>query len=125
VIEERFWECAGDCEGPDGERPFRYQDATLLRLNDDAARLAWQTRFDEAMPPSGRPGRKSASRRRSAPVQVRLTEAERRRLERERGDLTLSAYLREAAFQRPASPRAPGFPLIENEDVAGPHRKAS
>lgn len=124
VIEARFWECPEDCEGPDGERPFRFQDAALLRLNDEAARSAWQVRFAEEMPPSGRPGRKSASRR-SAPVQVRLTEAERLRLDRERGDLTLSAYLREAAFQRPASPRAPRFPLVENESVDGPHRRAS
>lgn len=124
VSESRFWECPTGCEGPDGERPFRFQDAALLRVNDEAARAAWRERFGEAMPPSGRPGRKSATRR-TAAVQVRLTQAERHRLDLERGDLSLSALVREAVLRRPGSPRAPRFPLVETDDVTGPHRRAS
>lgn len=95
-----------------------------MRLNDEAARAAWTEKFAEPMPPAGRPGRKTRARR-SAPVQVRLTEQERDRLERERGDLSLSAYVRSAVFHRPASPRAPGFPLTETDVLDGPHRRAS
>jgi hypothetical protein len=122
-VPTRFWECPLECEGPDGARPFRFENPHLLRSNDEAARSAWQAQFGEPMPTSRRPGRKP-SEPREVRVQLRLTRTERQEMDRLRGGASLSNLVRERALQRYGSPRAPGFPLVENEDPEGPHRRA-
>jgi hypothetical protein len=56
-----YWECPSGCAGPDGEVPFRFADAALLRAHDAAARAAWAERFGEPMPPSAFQSRKSSA----------------------------------------------------------------
>lgn len=123
-VKTGYWECPSGCEGPDGSMPFCFEDPQLLRANDEKTRAAWLDRFGEPMPPSRRPGRKPAERR-STRVQVRLTPSERLQLDRDRGDASRSAFLRDRALQGARSPAAPGFPLVDRADPNESHREAS
>ncbi len=120
-VQTQHWECPADCEGPDGARPFRFQDPALLRSNDERAEVAWREKFGQEMPASGRPGRKTAARR-LAPIQVRLTPSERDELDRQRGALPVSAYVR-SLLHPTVSSRAPRFPLVDTEGPQGPRRR--
>ena len=94
-VEVREWECPNACAGPDGERPFRFQDPALMRHNEQVARAAWLQRYGEPMPARRLPGRKTTAHRRVR-VPVLLTTEEVARLDRLRGSMSRSAYLRRA-----------------------------
>ncbi len=52
TLTTQFWECPSDCAGPDGDKPFQFVTAPLMKANDAAARKAWKTMFKEEMPKS-------------------------------------------------------------------------
>lgn len=92
-VSTQHWECQNGCAGPDGGVPFQFEDPALLRGNDRAARKAWREYYGEEMPAALRPGPKPREAR-SHRIQVMLTESERQLLDRRRGDLSRSEYLR-------------------------------
>ncbi len=121
-VEVRHWQCPGACPGPEGVPPFRFEDPELLRANDDAARRAWRERFGEEMPPARRPGRKPREKK-TARIAVLFTESQRRQLDRARGAVSRSEYVRAAALSPLGSRRAPSFPLADCSEPDGRHRE--
>ncbi|MFH1465097.1 MAG: hypothetical protein ABIO70_11995 [Pseudomonadota bacterium] len=93
AVEVRHWECPAGCLAEDGQSPLHFEDPPLLRANDEEARRAWLERFGGPMPPSGRPGRKPRERR-SVRVQVLVTPSEAEAIDRARGELDRSEYIR-------------------------------
>lgn len=93
TLDARHWECASGCLDEDGTSPFRFEDAALLRQNDEATRTAWLERFGEPLPPSRRPGRKPPERR-DVRVSILLTASEADVLDRSRGEVPRSAFIR-------------------------------
>jgi hypothetical protein len=93
AVDVQHWQCDHGCLDEDGDAPFRFEDPPLMRANDEAIRAAWQKRFGEALPPTGRPGRK-ATEPREVRVQVMLTASELAAIDRDRGELPRSAYIR-------------------------------
>jgi hypothetical protein len=97
AVEVRHRECPDTHPGPDGEVPFRFEDAVLLKANDEAARAAWQAKFGEPMPPATRPGRKPREPR-TVRLTVLLTESEAERIDAERGDVPRADFVRQRVF---------------------------
>lgn len=93
ALDVHHWACVSGCLDEDGTSPFRFEDAALLRQNDEAARTAWQERFGEPLPSSGRPGRKPVERR-DVRVQILLTASEVALLDRSRGEMPRSEFIR-------------------------------
>lgn len=95
AIDSWTWQCPGDCPDPfTGERPLRFADPPLLRWEEDQAKEAWRTRYDEPMPVSER-GQHPGPHR-TVRIPVLLTPAEAARLDQVRGDLSRSDFLRRA-----------------------------
>jgi hypothetical protein len=95
AVDSWTWECSRDCADPfSGERPFRFADQPLLAWEQEQIRDAWQARFGEPLPPSERG--KHPGPHRSVRVPVMLTPAEAARLDKLRGELTRSEFLRRA-----------------------------
>ena len=97
------WECPSGCAGPDGEVPFQFIDRALALENDASARVAWLARFGEPLPPSRRPGRKPPEKR-VVPLHVLLTPSEERELDRMRGGVSRSEFIRTRLFGTGESP---------------------
>lgn len=95
TFEVQVWSCPSGCVGDDGSQPFRFMDAAQLRASDDAARVAWLTAYGEEMPPSERKPRAE-------------------RMPVRRGVVVLSG-----------AGRVPRFPLEENANPSGPHRRVA
>jgi hypothetical protein len=93
AIDAKTWECSRECVGPDGSRPFRFEDPPLMVVNDQAARDAWKERFGVEMPAAGRPGRKTDEPR-NVRVQLLFTESEERTIDALRGEVPRSEFLR-------------------------------
>lgn len=117
-VKTKHWRCPSDCQGPDGSRPFLFEDPQLLRANDEAARAAWQRTFDEEMPLPKRPGRKPEEPR-GERVQVLLSRREREALDRTRGSRSRSEVLRARTFDHAGG--GPEFPLEDSANPRGPH----
>lgn len=98
-VELETWECSAGCTGPEGESPFRFVDRPLGRRNDEAAREAWESTFGEPMPEARRPGRKPPEKR-DVPVHVMLTHTEVEELDRLRGEVSRSQFIRERTLSR-------------------------
>jgi hypothetical protein len=92
-VEVEHWECAQGCLDEDGASIFRFEDQDQLRRNDETIRAAWLARFGEAMPPARRPGRKPPEPR-DVRVQVLLTASEAAAIDRARGGVPRSEYIR-------------------------------
>lgn len=93
AIDVQHWECATGCLDEDGTSPFRFEDAVLLRKNDESIRAAWQEKFREPLPSTRRPGRKPPERR-DVRVQILLTPSEAEILDRSRGEVPRSEFIR-------------------------------
>jgi hypothetical protein len=91
------WACVTGCPDPNGD-PFEFEDVDLMRKNGDKARVLWLERFGEPMPASKPPGRKPDERR-QVRVPLLLTESEADALDRERGDVPRSEYIRRRLFE--------------------------
>ena len=95
AVTTHYWECPSNCTGPDGERPFRFEDQRIGKANAEAAEDAWRARFGEPMPPPGKPGRKTKAPR-TRRVPVLMSDDELQLLDRLRGRMSRGAYLRRA-----------------------------
>lgn len=95
-VELRHYVCPSGCPDPDtGEQPFRFTDSALGSENDEAMRQAWRAKYGEELPKPIRPGRKpNAPRIVRVPVLLSTSEAEE--LDRRRGALSRSEFLRRA-----------------------------
>ncbi|NOY25349.1 MAG: hypothetical protein GXP62_05700 [Oligoflexia bacterium] len=87
------WLCAEGCADPDtGQPPYIFLDPPLMRWNDQLAHRAWLHHYGEPMPPSRRGQRRGEKRTVRIPVLLTPTEAER--LDKLRGDVSRSEFLR-------------------------------
>lgn len=92
------WRCT-QCLDPENEAaPLEFVDVQLMQHNDAALSAAWEARYNEPLPPSGRPGRKVLEAR-SERVAVLLTPAEIANVDTHRGDRSRSEFLREMIIQ--------------------------
>jgi len=88
------WRCSR-CTDPDsGQAPLEFVDAQLMKANEAALAAAWQAKYGEDLPPSGRPGRKTDNPR-TERVAVLLTPEELERVDARRGARSRSQFLRE------------------------------
>ena len=120
TLEVLRWQCSSGCTVPGTGEPYRFADPQLMRQNDLKARELWREQFDEAMPPPGRPGRKTPEAR-DHRVPVLLTRSELQLLDQVRGDLSRSAVLRRALDDR--TPRVPPLPPMLEEPANAPTRR--
>lgn len=95
-----YWSCAS-CVDPVEGGPLEFVDAELMARNDEAAVRAWEESFGEPLPPARRPGRKPVEPH-TERVVLLLTETELTRLDKARGELSRSEYIR-ALLGRAAS----------------------
>jgi hypothetical protein len=94
AYEAHGWRCSR-CADPDtGDPPLEFVDAQLMRANQAALARAWEEKYNEVLPPSGRPGRKTANPR-TERVAVLLTPEELDRVDARRGSRSRSDFLRE------------------------------
>lgn len=94
TYEGRGWRCSR-CADPDtGQPPLEFVDAQLVKANEAALAHAWRDKYDEELPPSGRPGRKTDNPR-TERVAVLLTPEELDRVDARRGSRSRSDFLRE------------------------------
>jgi len=88
------WRCSR-CADPDtGRPPLEFVDAQLMAANEIRLAAAWRAKYREALPPSGRPGRKTENPR-TERVAVLLTPDELERVDARRGGRSRSEFLRE------------------------------
>jgi hypothetical protein len=88
------WRC-NRCADPDtGKPPLEFLDAALMAANEDALTSAWREKYDEDVPPTGRPGRKTEAPR-TERIAVLLTPEELVRVDARRGSRSRSEFLRE------------------------------
>lgn len=95
AVDGWIWECASRCPDPaDGTVPYQFTTFELMSWEEDRAREAWQARFGEPMPPSRRA--RLPDEQRSLRVSLLLTPDEAERLDRLRGEMSRSEFLRRA-----------------------------
>ncbi|MFH1466888.1 MAG: hypothetical protein ABIO70_21065 [Pseudomonadota bacterium] len=95
----RVWSC-GRCADPDsGVPPLEFLDAQLVALNDEALGRAWREKYDEDLPASGRPGRKTDEPK-TERVAVLLTSEDMELVDANRGSKSRSEFLREVISER-------------------------
>lgn len=90
----KHWECTTGCLDEDGASPFRFEDPPTMKANDETIRAAWLTRFGAPLPRAGRPGRKPEEPR-DVRVQLMLTSSELAAIDKERGALSRSEFIRQ------------------------------
>lgn len=94
AVEARGWRCSR-CADPDtGQPPLEFVDAQLMKANETALATAWRERYGEALPESGRPGRKTDTPR-TERIAVLLTPDELDRVDARRGAQSRLEFLRE------------------------------
>ena len=91
------FECRSTCRSEDRSRPFAFINQVLGRANDAQIKQAWLDAFGEEIPAPLRPGRKSPEPRNQT-IQLRLSSRELREIDRLRGELTRSEYIRSQAL---------------------------
>jgi hypothetical protein len=91
--EAQLWRCDRCGDPVTGASPLEFLDAQLMRANDGTLARAWLEKFGEALPASGRPGRRTDAAR-TERVAVLLTPEELARVDEARGDLTRSEFVR-------------------------------
>lgn len=95
AMEGWIWECTSGCADPmDGSLPYQFTTFELMSWEDARAREEWKTRFGEPMPPSRRA--RLPDDQRSLRVSLLLTPDEAERLDRLRGEMSRSEFLRKA-----------------------------
>lgn len=91
--------CTDDCRSERDDGPFEFVTAELHDANVQVAGAAWSEKFGEPIPPPGRPGRPPRAGAKSTErVPVLFTRDELDEIDRRRGDLSRSAYVRKAAL---------------------------
>lgn len=101
------WRC-DRCADPDtGQPPLEFVDVQLMRVNDIALAAAWERKYGETLPASGRPGRKTDAAR-TERVAVLLTREELERVDSRRGAKSRSEFLREVISERLTGRQAGG-----------------
>jgi hypothetical protein len=94
-MEGWIWECPTGCPDPaDGNVPYQFTTFELMSWEEARARDEWAVRFGEPMPPSRRA--RLPDEQRSLRVSLLLTPDEAERLDRLRGDMSRSEFLRRA-----------------------------
>ncbi len=91
--EAQLWRCDQCGDPATGASPLEFLDASLLRKNDEALAEAWAEKFGEALPASGRPGRRTDAAR-TERVAVLLTPEELARVDEARGEVPRSQFVR-------------------------------
>ena len=97
-VSRAYWRCS-ECRDPLSGDALEVIDAELSSENEERAREAWKARFQEELPPAGPPGRKPG-RTREQRVTILLTDEELADLDRRRGELTRSDFIRESVLHR-------------------------
>lgn len=95
AIDGWIWECSSGCPDPvDGSLPYQFTTFELMSWEEARARDEWRARFGEPMPASRRA--RLPDDRRSLRVSLLLTPDEAERLDRLRGEMSRSEFLRRA-----------------------------
>lgn len=90
--------CPHDCLGEDGA-PLSFVTEAVGESDRAAAEAAWREKYGEALPPPGRAGRPPrAGTPSSERVPVKFTREELDEIDRRRGDLSRSAFVRLATL---------------------------
>lgn len=92
------WRCDA-CRDPLTGDPLQLIDPVLGVRNEQVARDAWRTRFGEELPAARRPGRKPGVIR-DERVTVLMTRSELAEIDRLRGEMTRSDFIRDAVLRR-------------------------
>lgn len=95
AVEVQQWECTGTCRDPEGSEPYRFADLALVRANEARARAAWMAHFGEEMPAPKRAGRPTDSPQ-TERLQVRVTQDDLSLIDKLRGELSRSEFVRRA-----------------------------
>ena len=90
----RYWRCDRCADPETGEPPLEFLDAAVMSANDEVLSHAWQEKYAEMIPASGRPGRKTETPL-TERVAVLLTPEELRRVDAGRGPRSRSEFLRD------------------------------
>jgi hypothetical protein len=91
--------CPGECRSERDGGVFEFVTAAVHDANVNAAEAAWVEKFGEPIPAPGRPGRPPRAGTKSTErVPVLFTTDELDEIDRRRGDLSRSAYVRKAAL---------------------------
>lgn len=93
AYEAQLWRCDRCGDPVTGTSPLEFVDAGLMHANDAALAAAWETKFGEPLPATGRPGR-PADVPRTERVAVLLTRDELARLDEARGTVPRSEFVR-------------------------------
>lgn len=91
--------CQGECRSERDGGPFEFVTADVHDANVKAAQDAWATKYGEPLPPPGKPGRPTRGAAKSTErVHVLFTPDELEEIDRRRGDLSRSEYVRTATL---------------------------
>ena len=96
--EAQLWRCDRCGDPVTGASPLEFVDAQLMRANDTALAAAWQEKFAEPLPATGRPGRRTEAPH-TERVAVLLTPDELARVDEARGQTTRSEFVRALVAQ--------------------------
>lgn len=92
--------CGHGCLAEDGE-PLSFVTEAVGEADRAAADAAWREKYAEALPPPGRAGRpRRAGMPSTERVPVKFTREELEEIDRRRGDLSRSAFVRLATLGR-------------------------
>ena len=91
--------CTSGCRSERDGQPLSFVTAEVSERDRGVAERAWQAKYNESLPPAGRPGRPHrVDGPSSERVPVRFTPDELEEIDRRRGDMSRSAYVRQAAL---------------------------
>lgn len=96
--EAQLWRCDRCGDPVTGASPLEFVDAPLMRANDTALAAAWQAKYAEPLPATGRPGRRTDAPH-TERVAVLFTPDELARIDEARGQTTRSEFVRELVAQ--------------------------